>query len=39
MSEHDAYEHGVPCWVDTWQPDAEAAVRFYSGLLKVTADG
>ena len=25
MSERDGYQHGVPCWVDTWQPDADAA--------------
>jgi len=23
---------GVPCWVDTSQPDPEAAHRFYGGL-------
>ena len=33
MSERDGYEHGVPCWVDTWQADAEAAVRFYRGIF------
>ena len=33
MSERDGFEHGVPCWVDTWQPDAEAAVRFYTRLF------
>jgi predicted enzyme related to lactoylglutathione lyase len=33
MSERDGYQHGVPCWVDTWQPDAEAAVAFYSGVF------
>jgi uncharacterized protein len=33
MSERDGYEPGVPCWVDTWQPDAEAAVSFYAGLF------
>jgi hypothetical protein len=22
MSERDGYKPGVPCWVDTWQPDA-----------------
>jgi predicted enzyme related to lactoylglutathione lyase len=33
MSERDGFEHGVPCWVDTWQPDAEAAVAFYSRLF------
>src|SRR3954469_5274502 len=29
----DRYIPGVPCWVDTEQPDAEAAVAFYSGLF------
>jgi predicted enzyme related to lactoylglutathione lyase len=33
MSERDGYAPGVPCWVDTWQADAEAAVRFYAGLF------
>jgi uncharacterized protein len=33
MSERDGYQHGVPCWVDTWQPDAEAAVAFYQELF------
>lgn len=33
MSDHDGYQHGVPCWVDTWQPDADAAVDFYKQLF------
>jgi predicted enzyme related to lactoylglutathione lyase len=33
LSERDGFEHGVPCWVDLWQPDAEAAVAFYSRLF------
>lgn len=33
MSERDGYAPGVPCWVDTWQADAEAAVRFYGGVF------
>jgi uncharacterized protein len=33
MSERDGYEQGVPCWVDTWQADADAAVIFYAGLF------
>jgi uncharacterized protein len=33
MSERDGYRAGVPCWVDTWQPDADAAVSFYSQLF------
>ncbi len=32
MSE-DRYIAGVPCWVDTTQPDPEAAVDFYGGLF------
>jgi uncharacterized protein len=31
--ERDGYPAGVPCWVDTAQPDPEAAARFYSGLF------
>jgi predicted enzyme related to lactoylglutathione lyase len=33
MLERDGYIPGVPCWVDTSQPDPEAAVAFYSGLF------
>jgi uncharacterized protein len=33
MSERSGFEPGVPCWVDTWQPDADAAARFYGQLL------
>src|SRR3979409_1781490 len=33
MLERDGYIPGVPCWVDTSQPDPEAAVSFYSGLF------
>lgn len=33
MSDRDRYIPGVPCWVDTTQPDAEAAVDFYGGLF------
>src|SRR6478752_3456494 len=33
MSERDGYQHGVPCWVDTWQPDADAAAAFYAGIF------
>src|SRR6202011_4787547 len=33
MLERDGYVPGVPCWVDTTQPDPEAAVAFYSGLF------
>jgi uncharacterized protein len=33
MNEQDRYIPGVPCWIDTTQPDPEAAVAFYSGLF------
>jgi predicted enzyme related to lactoylglutathione lyase len=38
MSERDGYQPGVPCWIDTWQPDADAAVRFYTGLFGWAAE-
>src|SRR2546421_10055894 len=34
MPERDGYIPGVPCWIDTSQPDPEAAVEFYSGLFE-----
>ena len=33
MAERDGYIPGVPCWVDTSQPDPEAAAEFYRGLF------
>jgi len=33
VPERDGYIPGVPCWVDTSQPDPDAAVPFYSGLF------
>jgi predicted enzyme related to lactoylglutathione lyase len=33
LTERDGYEHGVPCWVDTWQEDLEAAATFYAGVF------
>jgi uncharacterized protein len=33
MPERDGYIPGVPCWVDTSQPDPEGALDFYSGLF------
>ena len=33
MPERDRYIPGVPCWIDTNQPDPDAAVKFYSGLF------
>src|SRR3954449_13172397 len=31
--ERDGYIPGVPCWIDTSQPDPEAAVEFYRGVF------
>ena len=33
MLERSEYPPGVPCWIDTAQPDPEAATRFYGGLF------
>jgi predicted enzyme related to lactoylglutathione lyase len=33
MPERDGYIPGVPCWVDTTQPDPDAVVPFYGGLF------
>jgi predicted enzyme related to lactoylglutathione lyase len=33
MAERDRYIPGVPCWVDTTQPDPEAAAEFYGGIF------
>jgi predicted enzyme related to lactoylglutathione lyase len=33
MPERDGYIAGVPCWVDTSQPDPDAARDFYGGLF------
>jgi uncharacterized protein len=33
MPERDGYIPGVPCWIDTSQPDPDAALPFYSGLF------
>jgi uncharacterized protein len=33
VPERDGYIPGVPCWIDTSQPDPEAAADFYSGLF------
>jgi uncharacterized protein len=29
----DGYPVGVPCWIDSSQPDLEAAARFYGGVF------
>src|SRR5436853_2479349 len=33
MAERDGYTAGVPCWIDTTQPDPDAAADFYGGLF------
>jgi uncharacterized protein len=33
MLERDGYPAGVPCWVDTTQPDPQAASEFYGPLF------
>jgi uncharacterized protein len=33
MPERDRYMPGVPCWIDTSQPDPDGAVDFYGGLF------
>ena len=33
MRERTEYPAGVPCWLDTSQPDPEAAAAFYGGLF------
>lgn len=33
MPERDGYIAGVPCWIDTSQPDPDAAAEFYGGLF------
>lgn len=38
MSNINSYPAGVPCWVDTFQPNPEAAAQFYGSLLGWTFD-
>lgn len=33
MSRRDDYPAGVPCWVETLQPDPQAALGFYGALF------
>ena len=33
MPDRDGYPAGVPCWVDTSEPDPDAAAEFYAGLF------
>jgi hypothetical protein len=39
MPERDGYIAGVPCWVDTSQPDPDAAAAFYRGLSAGSSTG
>jgi uncharacterized protein len=39
MSTRDQYPPGVPCWVDTAQPDVEAALEFYGAVFGWDFDG
>jgi uncharacterized protein len=39
LSERDSYPPGAPCWVDTLQPDPEAALRFYGELFGWEPEG
>jgi uncharacterized protein len=38
MSERDGFQAGVPCWVDTWQPDIDRAVAYYTALFSWEAE-
>ena len=33
MPDRDGYIAGVPCWIDTTQPDPDAAAEFYGTLF------
>ena len=33
MMQRESYPAGVPCWVDTMQPDPDAATAFYGALF------
>lgn len=39
MSARSTYEPGVPCWVDTTQPDVDAATAFYGDLFGWDVEG
>jgi predicted enzyme related to lactoylglutathione lyase len=39
MSERNGFGPGVPCWVDTWQPDAAKAAAFYAALFGWETEG
>ncbi len=33
MSDRDGFQPGVPCWVETWQDDGEAAAAYYGRIF------
>jgi predicted enzyme related to lactoylglutathione lyase len=33
MSERDGFQPGVPCWVETWQDDGDAAAAYYGRIF------
>jgi predicted enzyme related to lactoylglutathione lyase len=33
MSEPDGFQAGVPCWVETWQDDGDAAAAYYCRIF------
>jgi predicted enzyme related to lactoylglutathione lyase len=33
MEEREGFPPGVPCWIDTQQPDRDAALRFYGAVF------
>ena len=33
MSERNGFQSGVPCWVETWQDDGDAAAAYYSRIF------
>lgn len=39
MSQRERYQEGVPCWVETLQPDPRAAMDFYGPLFGWEFDG
>jgi uncharacterized protein len=39
MSKRDEYPPGVPCWIDTLQPDPDAAMNFYGGIFEWVFEG
>ena len=39
MVERNDYPPGVPCWVDTLQPDPRATMRFYEDVMGWTFEG